>query len=121
MASSNTNIHRCHHCQRLSIELDDGQNSPPLSFDDVSAAARDGCSFFKRRLDILKQQIPHDEESPEDLESLEMEIRNEWNDGILVVSCDWVNQDGRDIEAYDDLLAYTDNRKLILDICKFRQ
>ncbi|KAF4485122.1 hypothetical protein CGGC5_v007181 [Colletotrichum fructicola Nara gc5] len=41
-----------------------------------------------------------------------MEIRNEWNDGILVVSCNWVNQDGRDIEAYDDLLACTDNRAL---------
>ncbi|KAF4921524.1 hypothetical protein CGCVW01_v005962 [Colletotrichum viniferum] len=39
-----------------------------------------------------------------------MKISTEWNDGLPVVSCNWVIQKiEEDLEVDDDLLAYTDN------------
>lgn len=114
MASSNTRFHSCSYCQHLSIDTCNGQNPPRLSLDDVIAAAGDGCGFFKRRLDLLKQQMPQDEEyTYEDFDSLEMEMSIDLNDGKPVVSCSWVmRSNGYQPDIVDQLLAYTDNHKM---------
>ncbi|KAH0427241.1 hypothetical protein CcaCcLH18_09798 [Colletotrichum camelliae] len=41
-----------------------------------------------------------------------MEISTNLNDGIPVVSCNWVMEDAQDPDIVDELLAYTDNRAL---------